>query len=217
MAHCMARVALLITITIPGRSGASRSITVSYCFTVNLYLSNNVTRSSPVLYLICQPAKQLLKKNVMKIFGMSPKSHYKLADKLWVNPDSYAMDRKPGRILCYVFVSFYGPGCAQHSILNLLTNNRDITLIYSVTICEQIQRVVYGQGASNINYTILVFNFDVCPLSYNQSHLLSMVWTGKLDLNTPHVDVKISKSAKKNLRIQQYLDKCGRIWTGGGP
>ena len=82
MAHCMARVALLITITIPGRSGASRSITVSYCFTVNLYLSNNVTRLSPVLYLICQTAKQLLKKNVMKIFGMSPKSHYKLADKL---------------------------------------------------------------------------------------------------------------------------------------
>ena len=115
----MARVALLITITIPRRSGASRSITVSYCFTVNLYLSNDVTRSSPVLYLICQTAKQLLKKNVMKIFGMSPKSLYKLADKLCVNPDSYAMDMKPGRILCYVFVSFYGPGCAQHSMFEL--------------------------------------------------------------------------------------------------
>ena len=98
-------------------------------------------------------------------------------------------------------------------ILNLLTNNRDITLIYSVTICEQIQRVVYGQGTSNINYTILVFNFDVCPLSYNQSHLLSMVWTGKFDLNTPHVDVKLSKSAKKNLRIQHIwisVDEYGQ-------
>ena len=148
MAHCMARVALVITITIPGRSGASRSITLSYCFNVNLYLSNNVTRLSPVLYLICQTVKQLLKKNVMKIFGMSPKSLYKLADKLWVNPDSYAMDMKPGRIFCRAFVSFYGPGCAQHSILNLLTNNRDITLIYSLTICEQRTKGGVRSGSS---------------------------------------------------------------------
>ena len=47
-------------------------------------------------------------------------------------------------------------------ILNLLTN-RNIALIYSVRIYEQKkQRIVHGQVASNINYSIIVFNFDVC-------------------------------------------------------
>ena len=47
-------------------------------------------------------------------------------------------------------------------ILNLPTN-RNIALIYSVRIYEQKkQRIVHGQVASNINYSIIVFNFDVC-------------------------------------------------------
>ena len=32
------------------------------------------------------------------------------------------------------------------------------------------------------------------------------LWTGKLDLNTDHVDVEICESAKNNLRIQKYSD-----------
>ena len=35
------------------------------------------------------------------------------------------------------------------------------------------------------------------------------MWTGKFDLNTLHVDMIIFESAKKNLRIQKYLDTCG--------
>ena len=50
-------------------------------------------------------------------------------------------------------------------ILNSLTNT-NIALIYSVRIYEQKkQRIVRGQGASNINYITIVFNFDVCRLS----------------------------------------------------
>ena len=49
---------------------------------------------------------------------------------------------KPVRLLCYMFFSFFGPDSEFHDqvsipiILNLLTN-RNIALIYSVTICEQ--------------------------------------------------------------------------------
>ena len=69
---------------------------------------------------------------------------------------SYGMVMKPVRLLCYMFLlaSFYGSDYAQHSIpiiLNLLTNNRDTALIYSVTICAQKQRIVHRQRASNIN------------------------------------------------------------------
>ena len=35
------------------------------------------------------------------------------------------------------------------------------------------------------------------------------VWTGKFDLNTLRVDMKIFESAKKNFRIQKYSDTCG--------
>ena len=49
------------------------------------------------------------------------------------------------------------------TILNLLTN-RNIALIYSVTICDKKQRIVHGQGASNIIYSTIVFNFDVFRL-----------------------------------------------------
>ena len=77
------------------------------------------------------------------------------------------------------------------------------------------QRIVCSQGASNINYTIVVSISDVCRFLYNQSPLLTMVRTGKFDLNTLRVDIKKFNSAKKNLRIQQYPDKCGQIWTVG--
>ena len=47
--------------------------------------------------------------------------------------------------------------------------NRNIAFIYSIKICEKKttnkQRIVHGQGSSNIKYNIVVFNFDVCRLS----------------------------------------------------
>ena len=50
-------------------------------------------------------------------------------------------------------------------ILNLLTN-RNIALIYSVTqFVNKEQRIVLGQTASNINYSIVVLNFDICRAS----------------------------------------------------
>ena len=49
-------------------------------------------------------------------------------------------------------------------ILNLVTN-RNIALIYSITISNKIERIVHGLGDFNINYSTIVFNFDVCRLS----------------------------------------------------
>ena len=50
-------------------------------------------------------------------------------------------------------------------ILNLLTN-RNIALIYSVTeFVNKEQRIVLGQTASNINYSTVVLNFDICRAS----------------------------------------------------
>ena len=46
----------------------------------------------------------------------------------------------------------------------------NIALIFSVIICpgqfeHKKQRTVHGQGASNINYLTIVFNFDLWRLS----------------------------------------------------
>ena len=66
----------------------------------------------------CKTVK--LKKNVLKMFCVSWRSPYKSADELWVSPDKlwngYETRLTP---LLYVFVSFYGPDCAQHSIVFL--------------------------------------------------------------------------------------------------
>ena len=74
-------------------------------------------------------------------------------------------------VVCFVFLCFFGPDCAQCSIaflqciiLNLLTNT-SIALIYSVTICEKKQRIAHGQGAPDITCSTVVFIFDVCWLS----------------------------------------------------
>ena len=69
-------------------------------------------------------------------------------------------------------------------ILNLLTN-RNFALIYSVTICEQKQRIVHGQEASNVNCRTFVFNFNICRL-FNQSPLLTMVSELKFANNFQH-------------------------------
>ena len=60
---------------------------------------------------------------------------------------------KPDRLLCYMFLSaILDLTDSIPIILNLLAN-RNIALIYSVTICEEKnnQRIVHGQGASNTN------------------------------------------------------------------
>ena len=72
---------------------------------------------------------------------------------------------KPDRLLCYMFLlAILDLPDSILIILNLLTN-RNIALIYSVTFCEQKKQIVYGQGASNINCSTIVFIFDVCRLS----------------------------------------------------
>ena len=69
---------------------------------------------------------------------------------------------KPDRLLCYMFLlAILDLTDSIPIILNLLTN-RNIALIYSVTICEQQKK---NKGASNINCSTIVFNFDVCRLS----------------------------------------------------
>ena len=39
---------------------------------------------------------------------------------------------------------------------------------------------------------------------------IGCVWTGEFDLNTLRVEGEIFESGKKKLRIQKYLDTCGR-------
>ena len=69
-------------------------------------------------------------------------------------------------------------------ILNLLTN-RNIALIYSVTeFVNKKQRIVQGQTASNINYSTVVLNFDVC-------------WASSSNYD--------QKEKKKHLRVKSYL------------
>ena len=66
-----------------------------------------------------------------------------------------------GDPLLYVFVSFFGPDRAQRSIAFLS--------FWSYWPIKQFvnkkQRIAQNQGASNITYSTVVFNFDVCRLS----------------------------------------------------
>ena len=73
---------------------------------------------------------------------------------------------KPNRLRCYIFLSaILDLTDSIPIILNLLTN-RNIALIYSVTIAEQKKNgIVHGEGTSNINCSTIVFIFDVCKLS----------------------------------------------------
>ena len=61
------------------------------------------------------------------------------------------MVMKPDGILCYnyVFVIFFEPrtvhNVQQHSYhFELRVTSRDVVLIYSVTICDEKQRIVHG-------------------------------------------------------------------------
>ena len=63
---------------------------------------------------------------------------------------------------CFYYSSSFGPDRAQRSIFNLLTD-------YRINLFRQFvnknQRIVHGQGAVNINYSTVIFNFNVCRLS----------------------------------------------------
>ena len=66
---------------------------------------------------------------------------------------------KPLDSLVYVFVTCFGPDRVQRSIAFLSF------WIYCSIETSKKQRIVHGQGASNMKYSIVVFNFDVCRLS----------------------------------------------------
>ena len=55
--------------------------------------------------------------------------------------------------------------CFLSVFLDLTAYNRNIALIYSVSIWEQTTKDLPGQGGSNINCSTVVFIFDVCRLS----------------------------------------------------
>ena len=71
----------------------------------------------------------------------------------------------------YVFVTFFGPDRAQRSIaflslLNLLTNRTETSHLFTQSqFVDKKQRLLHSKGASNINYSTIAFNFDVCRLS----------------------------------------------------
>ena len=76
---------------------------------------------------------------------------------------------KPDRLLCYMFFSFFGPQpCTMFNsiaiIWNLLTN-RNIALIYSVTMRENKGWFTVRAGLPEINCHTVVFIFEVCRLS----------------------------------------------------
>ena len=79
---------------------------------------------------------------------------------------------KPVRLFCYMFLlAFVGPDRKQGSITFLsfwtywpIETSHYILFIQSQFVNKK-QRIVYGKGASNINYSTVVFNFDVCRLS----------------------------------------------------
>ena len=88
---------------------------------------------------------------------------------------------KPVWLLLHVFVSFFGPNCAQPCttfnsipIMNLiLLANRNIALIYSVTICEKQQRIVHGQGK------ILKLNFPLRAVAFIREFSKKCAMTAK--------------------------------------
>ena len=75
---------------------------------------------------------------------------------------------KPDRRLCHIpEYGFFGPECAQRSLLSLLSflnslTNRNIASVY---LEQKQKRIVHGQRDSNINFGTVVFNFGVCRLS----------------------------------------------------
>ena len=75
-----------------------------------------------------------------------------------------------GNPLLYVFVSFFGPDRVQRSIIVFLSfwTYWPIEAFHEFIQSQFLnkkQRIVHGQGASNINYSTVVFNFDVFRLS----------------------------------------------------
>ena len=79
------------------------------------------------------------------------------------------MVMKTVRRLLYVFASFFEPDLAESSIVVVSFWTYwlvETSLIYSVTqFGNKTQMIVHGQEASNINFSTVVLNFDVCRLS----------------------------------------------------
>ena len=76
---------------------------------------------------------------------------------------------KPFRLLCYMFLLAF-LDLTMHSIpiiLKFLTHRSIICINYFIQsqFVNRKQRILHGQGASNINCSTVVFNFDVHWLS----------------------------------------------------
>ena len=97
---------------------------------------------------------------------------------------------KPVRRLCYMFL--WALKCTTFKsipfILIVLTN-KNAALIYSVTICQQKQRIVHFQGAFNINCSTVVFIIDVCHFSC--SPLITM--EGSITLSSEYKAIRFPK------------------------
>ena len=74
----------------------------------------------------------------------------------------------PKSLFTQLFREMFWEGCKRLSLNTLW-------VVYSVTICEQKQRIVHGQGASKINYSTVIFNFYFAGFP-NQSPLLTIVF-----------------------------------------
>ena len=69
---------------------------------------------------------------------------------------------KPFRLFCYMFLlaflTLMVHNVQQHSYLFELTDHR--INLFSHKFVNKKQRIVHGQGAFNITYSTVVFNFD---------------------------------------------------------
>ena len=92
-------------------------------------------------------------------------------------PQNYDVLNSLGFLYFYLHNSHFNLFCifSLSSVFNMslwqtiptyLTLNKLFHLIpfYSFTICDKKRGIVHCQGASNPNYGIVVFNFDVCGL-----------------------------------------------------
>ena len=77
---------------------------------------------------------------------------------------------KPVRLLCHMFLLAFLDlivyNVQKHSQHFELTNQKKYRInLFSRNLGPKIKKIVYSQGASNINYSTVVFNFAVYLIS----------------------------------------------------
>lgn len=79
---------------------------------------------------------------------------------------------KPVRLLCYVFLwTWWCTTLSSIPIILILLIDKNVGLIYSVTICQQQKRIVHHNEAPKINCNTVVFISDICCPSYLDSYI----------------------------------------------